>query len=356
MASRLLSPIRLRDVEFRNRIFVSPMCQYSCNGDGVPTDWHLVHLGSRAAGGAGLVMVEATGVAPEGRISAFDTGIWNDVQAEAFRRIASFVESQGAVPGIQIAHAGRKASTAAPWLSGAPVSLEKGGWTPVAPSALKFDPDHNLPEELSLEGIERIFKSFVAAASRALKVGFKVLELHMAHGYLLHEFLSSLSNKRTDQYGGSFENRTRLPLHIAKAVRALWPQELPVFVRISATDWAEGGWDLPQAIAFVKELKKLGIDLLDCSSGGLVPDAKIPAAPGFQTPLAGAIRRETGIATGAVGLILSPTQAEHILVVGDADVVLLGREELRDPYWPLHAANALHSEIKWPQQYERAKA
>lgn len=355
MASKLLSPLKLRGVEFRNRIFVSPMCQYSCDGDGVPTDWHLVHLGSRAVGGAGLVIAEATGVAPEGRISAQDLGIWNDAQMEAFKRIAAFIEAQGAVPGIQIAHSGRKASTAQTWLGGAPKLPEDGGWLPVAPSALKFDKGHAVPEELSSEGIERIFNAFCDAAARALKAGFKVLELHMAHGYLLHEFLSPLSNKKGGQYGGSFESRVRLPLRVAKAAREIWPKDLPLFVRISATDWAEGGWDLPQSIAFVKELKKLGVDFLDCSSGGLVPDAKIPAAPGFQTPLAGAIRRETGIPTGAVGLILSPLQAEHILVCGDADAILLGREELRDPYWPLHAASALHSDIKWPVQYERAK-
>ena len=356
MSSKLFSPIKIRSLEFKNRIFVSPMCQYSCmRGDGMPTDWHLVHLGSRAAGGAGLVFVEATGVSPEGRISEFDTGIWSDAQAEAFKRIAAFIESQGAIPAIQIAHAGRKASTSAPWLGGGPILPEDGGWRPVAPSAIKFDEGHAVPEELSNEGIETIFNKFMEAAARALKAGFKVLEIHMAHGYLLHEFLSPLSNRRTDQYGGSFENRIRLPLRIANAIREFWPQELPVFVRISATDWVEGGWDLQQSISFVKELKKLGIDLMDISSGGLVPYAKIPAAPGFQTPFSSAIRRETGIVTGAVGLILSPLQAEHILVVSDADVIFLGRDELRDPYWPLHAANALHSNIKWPPQYERAK-
>lgn len=356
MASKLFSPIKIRNVEFRNRLFVSPMCQYSClKGDGVPTDWHLVHLGSRATGGAGLVMSEASGVSLEGRISELDLGIWSDTQMEAFKHITAFIESQGAVPGIQIAHAGRKASTAAPWLGGGPILPEDGGWRPVAPSPIKFDEGHAIPEELSSEGIDAIFNKFFEAAERALKAGFKVIEIHMAHGYLLHEFLSPLSNRRTDQYGGSFENRIRLPLKIANAIREFWPQDLPVFVRISATDWVEDGWDPQQSIAFVKELKKVGIDLLDISSGGMVPYAKIPAAPGFQTPFSSAIKHETGITTGAVGLILSPLQAEHILVVGDADVIFIGRDELRDPYWPLHAAHALHAEIKWPPQYERAK-
>jgi len=356
MASKLLAPLKIRSLEFKNRVFVSPMCQYSTKGDGIPTDWHFVHLGSRATGGAGLVIAEATGVSPEGRISAQDLGIWSDAQAEAFKRICAFIESQGSVPGIQLAHAGRKASTSAPWDGDCPVLPENGGWTPVAPSPVRFSSAHCVPEELDGKGIERIVEAFADGARRALKAGFKVAELHMAHGYLLDEFLSPLANKRVDQYGGSFENRVRLPLRVAKTVREIWPDSLPVFVRISATDWAEGGWDLTQSIAFTKELKKLGIDLLDCSTGGMIPDAKIPAGPGFQTPFASAIKRETGILTSAVGLILSPLQAEHIIVCGDADAICLGREELRDPYWPLHAAKALRSDIKWPKQYERAKA
>ncbi len=355
MKTTLFSPLTLRGLTFKNRVFVSPMCQYSCACDGIPTDWHLVHLGSRAAGGASLVMAEASGVAPEGRISADDMGIWSPRHAEAFKRITAFIESQGAVPGIQIAHAGRKASTSVPWLGDKPVLPESGGWRPLAPSAIAFGPGHCVPEELSTGGIETLFTQFVEAAGHALKAGFKVLEIHMAHGYMLHEFLSPLSNKRTDEFGGSFENRTRLPLRIAGAVRRLWPEELPVFVRISATDWVEGGWDLHQSVAFAKELKRLGIDLIDCSSGGMVPDAKIPVAFGFQTPFASAIRREARIATGAVGMITSPQQAEQILVNGDADAVLLGREELRDPYWPLRAAGALGDDVKWPPQYERAK-
>jgi len=356
MKTKLFSPLKLRGLTFKNRVFVSPMCQYSCAGDGLPTDWHLVHLGSRATGGAALVIVEASGVAPEGRISADDSGIWSERHAEAFKRITAFIESQGAVPGIQIAHAGRKASTAAPWNNeGAPVLPEKGGWRPLAPSPIAFAPGHCVPEELSKDGIETLFRQFVDAAGFSLKAGFKVLEIHMAHGYMLHEFLSPLSNKRADQYGGSFENRARLPLRIAKAVRELWPAELPVFVRISASDWVEGGWGLQESIAFSKELKKLGVDLVDCSSGGMVPDAKIPVAFGFQTPFAAAIRREAGIATGTVGMITSPQQAEQILVCEEADAVLLGREELRDPYWPLHAASSLGDDIQWPKQYERAK-
>ena len=349
---KLFSELLLRGKTFKNRIFVSPMCQYSSE-NGLPNDWHLVHLGSRAVGGAALVMVEATAVSPEGRISPWDSGIWSDRHAEAFTRITSFIKEQGALPGMQLAHAGRKASTDKPWKGGKPLDKNVGGWQPVAPSPLPFDQGWIVPREMSPEEIGGAVADFVAAAKRALEGGFEVLELHMAHGYLAHEFLSPLSNRRTDEYGSSLENRMRFPLQLAKAVRDVWPK--PLFTRISCTDWAEGGWDLKQSLELCYRFKQIGIDLIDCSSGGLVPDAKIPIAPGYQTPFAAAIRKEIGIATGAVGLILEPAQAEQILATEQADAVILAREMLRDPYWPLKAAKALRLDPPWPPQYERAR-
>jgi 2,4-dienoyl-CoA reductase-like NADH-dependent reductase (Old Yellow Enzyme family) len=351
---KLFNPMRIRNVEFRNRIFVSPMCQYSCKA-GMPNEWLLVHLGCRAVGGAGLVLTEATAISPEGRISTCDVGIWSDAQAEEFKKITTFIKAQGAVPGIQLAHAGRKASTAPPWLGGHPISIADGGWQTVAPSSLPFMDDYVMPLELTPTNIEDIIKQFVEAARRALTAGFLVAELHMAHGYLLHQFLSPLTNKRMDEFGGSFENRTKVPIKVAMAVREVWPDDLPLFVRISATDWVEKGWDLAQSIELSKMLKKIGVDLIDCSSGGLAHDAVIPIGSGFQVPFSAAIRRDVGIATAAVGLIVNAQQAEQILVCEEADAVFLARELLRDPYWPLHAANALGVDMKWPQQYERAK-
>ena len=352
--SHLFSSLKIRDVEFRNRVFVSPMCQYSSD-NGMPTDWHLVHLGSRAVGGAGMVMVEASAVTPDGRISPDDSGVWSDDHAQAFRRITSFISGQGAVPAIQLSHAGRKASTDAPWRGGNAVGPDARGWTPEAPSAIAFSDAHPVPRELTGAELEGLVEAFVAATRRAVEAGFKVVELHMAHGYLLHEFLSPLSNQRTDEYGGSLENRARFPLAVTRAVREALPQGLPLFVRISATDWADGGWDLEQSVQFSQWLKEAGVDLIDCSGGGLVPDAKIPVGPGYQTAFAERIRREIGILTGAVGMITEPVQAEHILRTGQADAVLLARELLRDPYWPLHAARAVHDDIDWPPQYQRAK-
>lgn len=354
MKSKLFTPLTVRDVTFRNRVFVSPMCQYSSR-DGLPTDWHMVHLGSRAVGGAGLVMVEATAVTAEGMISPDDSGIWSDAHAEAFAPIVRFIQSQGAIAGIQLAHAGRKASTDLPWTGGGPLSPEQRGWQPVAPTNEPFATDHPVPHALSVKGIEAVIEAFVAGAKRALVAGFQVLEIHMAHGYLLHEFLSPLANKRNDEFGGDLDNRLRLPLRVAEAVRAVWPKELPLFVRISSTDWVEKGWDIVQSVELCKRLKSLGIDLIDCSSGFVVPEEKIPFGPGFQVPFAARIRKEAGIATGAVGYVSDPFQAEQIVATGQADCVLLAREMLRDPYWPIHAAQALGDEAVWPPQYQRAK-
>ncbi len=353
--SQLFSTLKLRDLTFRNRIFVSPMCQYS-SIDGLPTDWHLVHLGSRAVGGAGLVMVEATAVSPQGRISPDDSGIWSDAHAEAFTPIAQFIREQGAVAGIQLAHAGRKASTSRPWLGGGPLGPENRGWQPIAPSPLPFTSEHPVPREATSADLGTIRTQFVDAAKRAKAAGFQVIEIHMAHGYLLHEFLSPLSNHRKDENGGSLENRMRFPLNVARAVRNIWPKELPVFVRISATDWVEGGWDLAQSVELCRRLKDIGIDLIDCSSGGSVYNAVIPMGPGYQTPFATAIKKEVGIPTGAVGLITDPAQAEHIVATGLADAVVLAREMLRNPYWPMLAAKALKVDLAWPNQYLRAKA
>ena len=352
--SHLFSTLKLREVQFKNRIFVSPMCQYS-SVDGMPTDWHLVHLGSRAVGGAAMVMVEATAVSPEGRITPGDSGIWSDAHARAFERVARFIKEQDAVPAIQLAHAGRKASTDAPWKGDVVLAADQGGWQPIAPSALPFSDKHPTPRLMTHGDIDTAVEQFAAAAMRSLRAGFEVVEIHMAHGYLLHEFLSPLSNQRTDDYGGLLENRMRFPLRVVKAVREVWPERWPVLVRISATDWAEGGWDLPQSLVLSQAMKERGVDLIDCSSGGLVPDAIVPTGPGYQVPFAEAIRKGTGIATGAVGLIFKPEQAEQIVASGQADVVLLAREMLRNPYWPLHAAKVLGADVPWPKQYARAK-
>lgn len=352
--SMLFSPFNLRSITFRNRIFVSPMCQYSSHG-GLPTDWHLVHLGSRAVGGAGLVMVEATAVSPEGRISPDDSGIWSDPHAEAFVPITRFMREHGAVPGIQLAHAGRKGSCSLPWLGGGPLGVEACGWQPLAPSAEPFDVGHPVPRSLTLDEMNVIVGQFRAAARRAEAAGFQVVELHMAHGYLLHQFLSPLVNKRDDIYGGVLENRLRFPLRVAGAVREEWPEHLPLFVRISATDWVEGGWDVDQSVLLARRLKEIGVDLIDCSSGFAVPNEPVPFGPGFQVPFAARVRSEAGIATGAVGLITEPVQAEQIIATGQADVVLLGRQMLRDPYWPLHAARELQVDVPWPNQYLRAQ-
>lgn len=351
--SSLFTPLQLRELIVKNRIFVSPMCQYSSE-DGLPTEWHRVHLGSRAVGGAGLVMVEASAVSPEGRITPWDSGIWSDQHAAAYKPIADFIHSQGAVPAIQLAHAGRKASTDRPWKGGKPLAIEQGGWQPIAPSPLPFDEGHPLPREMTVADIEAVVKQFAHAARRSLDAGFIVAEIHMAHGYLLHEFLSPLSNQRTDEFGSSLANRMRFPLRAAKTVREIWPAKWPLFVRISATDWADGGWDLQQSIVLSRALKTVGIDLIDCSSGGAVPHAKVPVGPGYQVPFAEAIRRETGIATGAVGMITEAHQAEAIIAEGKADAVLLARQMLRDPYWPQHAAKELGAKIEWPVQYGRA--
>jgi 2,4-dienoyl-CoA reductase-like NADH-dependent reductase (Old Yellow Enzyme family) len=351
--SRLFTPLKLRSVEFKNRIFVSPMCQYSGN-DGMPTDWHLVHLGSRAVGGAAMVMVEATAVSREGRISPGDCGLWDDRQAEAFKRITDFIVRQNCLPGIQLAHAGRKASTDAPWREGRTLSEAQGGWQPMGPSRLAFGKDSPIPREMTQTDIDQLIGQYVSAAARCLEAGFHVLELHMAHGYLLHTFLSPLSNQRTDDYGGDLTNRMRLPLQITAAVRETWPDHLPLFVRLSCTDWVDGGWDLAQSIELARRLRETGVDLIDCSSAALVPYARIPVGPGFQVPFAAAIRSQAGIATGSVGLITQAVQAEQIVGTGQADAVLLAREMLRDPYWPLHAARILGQEVPWPRQYERA--
>lgn len=352
--SALFSPLKIRELQVKNRIFMSPMCQYSAE-NGLANSWHLVHLGSRAVGGSSLIMTEATAVSPEGRISPGDLGIWSEKQAEALRPITTFIRQNGAVAAIQIAHAGRKASSAPPWKGGQSLSSSEGGWTPMAPSAVPFSPQHPVPYELSATEILDIIDQFKRAARLSLAAGFEVVEIHMAHGYLLHEFLSPLSNHRQDLYGGSFENRIRLPLQIAKEIRMIWPESRPIFVRISTSDWSENGWDLEQSVRFCQELKKVGVDLIDCSSGGLVPHARIPSEPGYQVPFSETIRKETGFLTGAVGLITEATQAESILMEGRADAIFLGRELLRNPYWPLDAAKELDVQIEWPNPYVRAK-
>ena len=352
--TRLFDPLAIRDITLANRVFVSPMCEYSST-DGYANDWHFVHLGSRAVGGAGLVLTEAAAVLPEGRISPQDLGIWKDEHIEPLARIVRFIHQQGSVAGIQLAHAGRKASTYAPGAGHGRVSEGEGGWNNVAaPSALPFADHYPVPQELSIEGINKITSAFGVAARCACEAGFGIIEIHAAHGYLIHEFLSPLSNQRTDGYGGSFDNRTRILRETIAAVRGSWPERAPVFVRISVTDWIEGGWDVEQSIELSRVLKKLGADLIDCSSGGNVPHARIPVGPGYQTQFADKIRREANILTGAVGMITSPVQADHIIGTGQADAVFIARELLRDPYWPLRAARELGQTISWPVQYLRA--
>jgi 2,4-dienoyl-CoA reductase-like NADH-dependent reductase (Old Yellow Enzyme family) len=352
--SLLLTPLTIKDVTFRNRVTISPMCQYS-SVDGFANDWHLVHLGSRAVGGAGLIIQEATAISPEGRISIDDLGIYKDEHMEKLKSIVAFIHEQGAVAGIQLAHAGRKASCAAPWNGGKQLAEKEGGWPTVAPSPLAFYGGERLPQQLDKEGIQKVVDDFKAAAQRAALVGYKVVEIHAAHGYLLHQFLSPLSNQRTDNYGGSFENRIRLVLQVVKAVQSVWPENHPLFVRISATDWEESGWDLEEAVQLCAILKREGVDLIDCSSGGLIPHAKIQLGPGYQVPFAERIKKQTGILTGAVGLITGVHQSEDILQQGKADLILLARTSLREPYFALHAAHMLGDDITWPKQYQRAK-
>lgn len=350
---KLFESFPQRSLDLRNRIVVSPMCEYSAT-DGVPSHWHLVHLGSRAVGGAGAVIAEATAVSAQGRISLGDTGLWNDTQVAAWQPITAFIATQGAVPGVQLAHAGRKASAQRPWEGGGALSTTQGAWTTVAPSALPFDADWHVPAALDAAGIRQLIADFRAGAQRALAAGFKLIELHAAHGYLLHQFLSPLSNRREDEYGGSFGNRTRLVHEVVAAVREVWPAELPLWLRISATDWVEGGWDVEQSVRLAHEMKALGVDLIDVSSGGLVPHVKIPVGPGYQVPFAARIRHEAGIATGAVGLITEAKQAADIVADGEADVVLIARESLRDPYFPRRAAQELGASLLAPVQYQRA--
>ena len=349
----LFDPFPLRGLTLRNRVVVSPMCQYS-SVDGAASDWHVIHLGSRAVGGAGLVFTEATSVTPAGRISAQDLGIWQDGHIKGLTAVVNAIRAQGAVAGIQLAHAGRKASVARPWEGGQQLSLDAGGWPTVAPSAVPFKAGERAPEALTIAGIRDVVQAFQAAAARALAAGFQVVEVHAAHGYLLNEFLSPLSNHRGDEYGGSFDNRIRLLCEVVQSVRGTWPSNLPLFVRISATDWAEGGWDVDQSIGLARRLAPLGVDLIDCSSGGLMPGVKIPVGPGYQVGFAARIRKEAGILTGAVGLITEAVQANDIVASGQADLVLLARQLLRDPYWPLHAARLLGARPAWPPQYLRA--
>jgi len=349
----LFSELRLRDVTLHNRIGVSPMCQYSCV-DGYANDWHFGHLAARAVGGAGLVFTEAAAVSPEGRISPQDLGVWSEKHCEALERITRFIDAQGAIAGVQLAHAGRKASTYRPWSGKGAVPRDLGGWTPVGPSALSFGQGYATPDELSLERIQMLQRAFATAAERAYAVGFRVIEIHAAHGYLLHQFLSPLSNRREDDYGGSFDNRIRFLCDCVSGVRRVLAERCPLFVRISATDWTDGGWDLDQSIELARRLKGLGVDVIDCSSGGNVEKAEIPVGPGYQAPFAQRIRREAEIATAAVGMIMAPAQADQIVRTGQADLVLIARELLREPYWPLHAARELGQTMSWPAQYLRA--
>lgn len=354
MASALFSPLTIKSITLKNRLAISPMCQYSAV-DGFANDWHLVHLGSRASGGAGLIIQEATSVSPEGRISPEDLGLWKDEQIEKMQQINRFIISQNSVPGIQLAHAGRKASAASPWNGGRKVAIENGGWNTVAPSAIPFYDTDPAPVALDFDGIQKVIADFKSATKRAVQAGFQVMEIHAAHGYLMHQFLSPLSNTRTDAYGGSFENRIRLTLEIVAAVQSEWPENLPLFVRISATDWAEGGWNLQESIALSKILKEKGVDLIDASSGGAVTQQQIPVGPNYQVPFAESIKKEVGILTGAVGLITQAAQAEEIVSSGKADLVLVARESLRDANLGLTFAHELNAEIAWPKQYERAK-
>jgi len=352
--SKLFESVVLKSVTLKNRIVVSPMCQYSAK-DGFANDWHLVHLGSRAVGGAGLIITEASAVSPEGRISPFDLGIWKDEQVPGLKRITEFIDAQGSVAGIQLAHAGRKASCAEPWKGGQQISDAEGGWQVLGPSNIPFKEGTQIPISVSKEEIDRIIADFGNAAKRAFDAGFRVLEIHAAHGYLLHEFLSPISNSRTDEYGGSFENRIRMLLEVVEQIQLNWPVNLPLFVRISATDWVEVGWTIEESVSLSKILLEMGIDLIDCSSGGNIGHAKIPVAPGYQVPFAKQIKEETGIMTGTVGVITTPDQAEEILQNGDADLIFMARELLRDPYFPLHASAKLSEVIEWPVQYQRAR-
>ncbi|HEY1941321.1 MAG TPA: NADH:flavin oxidoreductase/NADH oxidase [Roseiarcus sp.] len=349
----LFSEFRLRDLTIPNRIGVSPMCQYSCD-DGFANDWHFAHLAARAVGGAGLVFTEAAAVMPEGRIAPQDLGVWSEKHFEPLERIARFVDAQGAIAGIQLAHAGRKASTYRPWSGKGAVPKAEGGWTPLAPSAIRFAEDYPQPEAMSLADVAAAQNAFALAAERAYAAGFRVIEIHAAHGYLAHEFLSPLSNQRTDAYGGSFDNRIRFVCETVARVRKALPDRCPLFVRVSATDWTEGGWDIEQTVELARRLKDLGVDVVDSSSGGNVERAAIPVGPGYQVPFAARIRREAGIATAAVGMITEPAQADQIVRNGEADMVLLARELLREPYWPLRAASELGQSASWPAQYLRA--
>ncbi|KFF07290.1 NADH:flavin oxidoreductase/NADH oxidase [Flavobacterium reichenbachii] len=355
MASRLFSPISIKKITFKNRIVISPMCQYS-SVDGFADNWHLVHLGSRASGGAGLIIQEATAVSPEARISPSDLGIWKDEHIEKLKEINEFIVSQNSIPGIQLAHAGRKASVSAPWLGNKKLDFAQGGWQTVAPSAVPYhDNEPFLPEALDNDGIQKVISDFKAATKRVVAAGYQVLEIHAAHGYLLHQFLSPLTNIRTDEYSGSFENRIRFTLEIVEAVQSEWPSDLPLFVRISATDWADGGWNPEESVELSKILKEKGVDLIDVSSGGLVSHQKINIGPGYQIPFAAQVKKEATILTGAVGLITEAKQAEAILENGQADLILFARESLRNPNLPLDFAKELNDEIQWPKQYERAK-
>jgi 2,4-dienoyl-CoA reductase-like NADH-dependent reductase (Old Yellow Enzyme family) len=352
--SRLFTPLTIKSVTLKNRIVISPMCQYSAQ-DGFANDWHLVHLGSRAVGGAGLIIQEATAVSPEGRITPYDLGLWKDEQTEKLKTIVSFVHTQGSLIGIQLAHAGRKASHGLPWKGGKQLNLQESGWQAVAPSAISFSDGTKAPEALTDDGIKKVIDDFKKAAVRAVDVGYDVLEIHAAHGYLIHEFLSPLTNQRNDSYGGSFENRIRLLLEILKGTQEIWPEHKPLFVRISASDWADGGWNIDESVKLSKILKQQGVDVIDCSSGGAVAHQKIALGPGYQVPFAERIKKEVDIITGAVGLITSVEQAEEILVSEKADLILIARESLRNPYFPLQAAKQLNGDIVWPDQYLRAK-
>lgn len=353
----LFRPLRIRGVTLRNRIVVSPMCQYSCEArDGLATPWHVIHLGTRAVGGAGLVFTEASAVTPEGRIAPQDMGFWSDAHADALAPAVAFIRAQGAAAGMQLAHAGRKAATARPWLGGAPLSDEEGGWTPIGPSPIAFSEKHRVPREMTAADIAGVVDAFGRAAARARRIGYDVLEVHSAHGYLLHEFLSPLANRRTDRYGGPFENRTRLLLEVVDAIRRVWPEDRPLFVRISATDWVPGGWGIDDSVRLAALLAGHGVDAVDCSSGGTSPAQQVPMTPGYQVPFAERIRRDARIMTMAVGLITGAEQAEQIVASGQADLVALAREFLRNPYFPLHAARVLgYADAPWPAQYLRAK-
>jgi 2,4-dienoyl-CoA reductase-like NADH-dependent reductase (Old Yellow Enzyme family) len=352
----LFDSLTQRGVTTRNRIMVSPMCQYSCDRqDGLATTWHLVHLGQRAVGGAGIVATEVTAISPEGRISPEDLGLWSAAHRDALAPITAFIKEQGAVPMLQMGHAGRKGSTMKPWLGGGFATRENGGWEPLAPSPLPFDPKWPAPRAMTQADIDKVLADFVHATRLADEAGFEMIELHAAHGYLTHQFLSPLSNQRTDAYGGSFENRIRFAVEMVRAVRKTWPERKPLWARLSCTDWIEGGWDVDQSVELVRLLHKEGIDAIDCSSGGLDPRQKITLGPGYQVPFSARVRREAKITTAAVGLIEAPQQAEEILLNGEADVIVMARAHLRDPYWTFHAAQALGVDVPWPDQYQRAK-